>query len=205
MNRKEPRWPMAIFLATAACVLFSACVTLLYYEHAARIQSQEREIVAKQAEYKAEVDQLRSRLLVTTTKVREIETPVTGSRSVCTSVPTFSGFKFGTSQFCTQVPTQSFEKRQVPEAVQVEDPETRRNLDLKLKELEGLSAAALESHEKQVDLKSVVDASKQLLSPLISLIVTIASLVVILSKRYRAESEKWAFGTLGTVLGFWLK
>jgi hypothetical protein len=32
-----------------------------------------------------------------------------------------------------------------------------------------------------------------------------ASLYVILSKRYDQDSLKWAYGTIGTVVGYWLK
>ena len=40
---------------------------------------------------------------------------------------------------------------------------------------------------------------------LISLIALGASLYVILSKKYDADTSKWAFGTAGTVIGFWLR
>ena len=49
------------------------------------------------------------------------------------------------------------------------------------------------------------DMVEYFVRPAISLIVLIAGLFVILSKRYEADQEKWAFGSLGTVLGFWLK
>jgi hypothetical protein len=39
---------------------------------------------------------------------------------------------------------------------------------------------------------------------LISLVALGASLYIILSKRYDADTSKWAFGTAGTVIGFWL-
>ena len=39
----------------------------------------------------------------------------------------------------------------------------------------------------------------------ISLLVLIAALFIILSKQYDGDQQKWAFGTIGTVLGYWLK
>jgi len=39
----------------------------------------------------------------------------------------------------------------------------------------------------------------------LSLIVIGAGLFMILSKRYDASNEHWAYGTVGTVVGFWLK
>jgi len=39
---------------------------------------------------------------------------------------------------------------------------------------------------------------------ILSIIVVAASLYVILSSNYDDGVEKWAFGAIGTVLGFWL-
>lgn len=41
--------------------------------------------------------------------------------------------------------------------------------------------------------------------PLISLIVLLSSLYVILSGNYDESHLKWAFGTIGMILGYWLK
>ncbi|PYE52063.1 hypothetical protein [Deinococcus yavapaiensis] len=45
---------------------------------------------------------------------------------------------------------------------------------------------------------------KFLFTMVISLIVLVSSLFVVLSKRYPADAQKWAFGSLGTVIGYWL-
>jgi hypothetical protein len=42
-------------------------------------------------------------------------------------------------------------------------------------------------------------------SAAVSLIVLLAALWVILSKRYPPKVEHWAYATVGTVLGFWLR
>ncbi|TBW03654.1 hypothetical protein E0E52_14555 [Azotobacter chroococcum] len=39
----------------------------------------------------------------------------------------------------------------------------------------------------------------------VSILVLCSSLFVILSKQYDGESQKWAFGVIGTILGFWLR
>jgi hypothetical protein len=39
----------------------------------------------------------------------------------------------------------------------------------------------------------------------ISAVLLIAALFVILTKRYAAQDKHWAYGALGTVVGFWLK
>jgi hypothetical protein len=38
-----------------------------------------------------------------------------------------------------------------------------------------------------------------------SLVLTTASLFVILSKRYQPKDKHWAYTTIGTILGFWLR
>jgi hypothetical protein len=38
----------------------------------------------------------------------------------------------------------------------------------------------------------------------ITIILLIASLWIILSNRYEADVQKWAFGTMGSIIGFWL-
>ena len=40
---------------------------------------------------------------------------------------------------------------------------------------------------------------------LISLLVLSSSLYIILSGHYDDGSQKWAFGTVGSIMGFWLK
>ena len=38
----------------------------------------------------------------------------------------------------------------------------------------------------------------------ITIILLIASLWIILSNRREADVQKWAFGTMGSIIGFWL-
>jgi len=40
---------------------------------------------------------------------------------------------------------------------------------------------------------------------LVSSVVLAASLYVILSKRYTPQDKHWAYATVGTILGFWLR
>jgi uncharacterized membrane protein (DUF106 family) len=38
----------------------------------------------------------------------------------------------------------------------------------------------------------------------ITLIVLVAALYVVLSRKYATDTEKWAFGTIGLLIGYWL-
>lgn len=46
---------------------------------------------------------------------------------------------------------------------------------------------------------------KRIMQVLISVALLVASLYVILSKEYDSKDKHWAYGTVGTLLGFWLK
>ena len=39
----------------------------------------------------------------------------------------------------------------------------------------------------------------------ISLIVLVAALFIVISKAYEPADKHWAYGSLGTILGYWLK
>jgi len=113
---------------------------------------------------------------------------------------------FGINDLCTETPETRIEYREIQATVTTEDPKAKEVLDTKLQELEKLSAHAVSTQSQQVNLQELVDIFQKLLSPLISLLVSIASLFIIISNKYKADSEKWAFASLGTVLGsIWLK
>lgn len=38
----------------------------------------------------------------------------------------------------------------------------------------------------------------------ITMIVLISTLYVVLSRRYPPDTEKWAFGTIGLLIGYWM-
>src|SRR5262249_44574362 len=46
---------------------------------------------------------------------------------------------------------------------------------------------------------------KALAQIVISAILIVAALFVVLSKRYTPTDKHWAYGTIGTLVGFWLK
>ncbi len=46
---------------------------------------------------------------------------------------------------------------------------------------------------------------KAIMKPVISLALLCTALFVILSERYDPNSKHWAYATVGTITGFWLK
>ena len=85
------------------------------------------------------------------------------------------------------------------------DPGHAEGLNRQLDQLKQASASVEKTGATAVTLEETVKILKQLVSPILSVLVALGSLFVILSKNYDAETQKWAFGSLGTILGFWLK
>ena len=52
---------------------------------------------------------------------------------------------------------------------------------------------------------SLGSSAPALMRVVVSLLVLAAALFIILSKQYDGDQQKWAFGAIGTVLGYWLK
>ena len=46
--------------------------------------------------------------------------------------------------------------------------------------------------------------TREIMQIVISVVILGASLYIILSKKYPADVQKWAYGAIGTVIGFWL-
>jgi len=197
-DESKPRWPILLFIATVLSGGLSTAATLYYYHSTTTLQNQEKELAVKQQQYKTEIEDLKKRVVTTKTITQSIATPVITMRRQCINV-------FGLNGICMDVPESKIEQREFQTTVPTEDPKIKEQLDIKLKELESLSADAVLTQRKQVDWKELVETIRSLVAPIVSILVSMASLFIILSKKYKAESEKWAFGSLGTILGFWLK
>jgi hypothetical protein len=69
----------------------------------------------------------------------------------------------------------------------------------------GRVAAAKAAERRAEDL---LTRRRKLATLVMSIVVSVCalggSLYLILSKSYGSEEEKWAFGTIGTILGYWL-
>jgi len=70
----------------------------------------------------------------------------------------------------------------------------------------GLSHADFYDEEKAFKAsreKSLI--LKQYMQVIISGVLVLAALYVILSNRYSDSEKNWAYATIGTILGFWIK
>lgn len=190
---KSPKWPVWLFVGTILAGLVSAGVTYLYYDFTTEIQEQKDQADRQRAAYEEKIESLKRRLVVPQVVTERIQAPVTTTK--CSSV-------FG-RRVC--VPQVRIESREIKRVVSVPDPAAQRELDEAYRSIQALSQSATKTEEKLVKVEDIRDVIKTIMAPLISLLVIAASLYVILSAKYKADSEKWAFGSIGTIIGFWLK
>jgi hypothetical protein len=48
------------------------------------------------------------------------------------------------------------------------------------------------------------EPERRVMAVLVSLVILVAGLFVVLSGSYKQDTEKWAFGAIGLVIGYWL-
>lgn len=83
------------------------------------------------------------------------------------------------------------------------DPQVQEEIESVKNDISSLANKIQSLSEKKKKIEKLAYLDKETLRGLISLLITIASLFIILSKTYKDESEKWAFGAIGTVMGYW--
>ncbi len=69
----------------------------------------------------------------------------------------------------------------------------------------GIAALAVSGRTRPRAAAVPAGRTPAMMQIVVSVLVLAAGLWVMLSGRYDAEVEKWAAGTIGTVVGFWLK
>jgi hypothetical protein len=187
--------PKILFWGTLVAVIAIAVLSFFYIRAVNQIEADSQKIAQIKADYEKRVQDLKSKLVVEQTKTVKVPSQVVSQN--CTSIGPFH-----TNVCLPQVKTVEQEVQQV---VKVEDPKVRAELDDALAHLKDLSNQNQNAKSLLEDLRPWYEFAQQLMKPLISIIVLIVSLVIILSKRYNADQEKWAFGSLGTIIGVWLK
>lgn len=58
--------------------------------------------------------------------------------------------------------------------------------------------------DKREQLEKPAGVDKDIIRGVLSAVLVLAALFIVLSKRYPEASEKWAFATIGTIIGYWL-
>jgi hypothetical protein len=199
---KTSIWPRALFAATLIAVFSLGLLSLFYFQSLAKLELQSQAITEVRTQYEKRINDLQKKLVIEQTQTVKIPTQVTTQR--CDVKTTILGISIGGSGGLCFPQTQTVD-RDVQQVVKVEDPKIRAELDGALVELKKLSDENIIAKSVVDQLTPYYDLAQKLMKPIISIIVLIASLYIILSNSYKADQEKWAFGSLGTILGFWLK
>ncbi len=193
-------WPKWLFLGTVFLLVAFFLLSIVSLTYVARAQREQVELEDKRAAYEAKVKVLSSQLLIEKVVSETVATPVQYQKCQDIRIPVPFG-KNLKHKVCQ--PAVRMEQREVSKTVEVADPEVQVKLDEADQELERLLKATKRTILKMEDLERVVQIARQFMAPVLSLVVAAVALAIILSRKYSAESEKWAYGTMGTILGFW--
>lgn len=204
MNNKEI-FPKVLFLIAILGLAIIAFVSL----NSRYLQSEiDSEIVAldeQKAEYQATIAQLEKEKA--TREIKFVEKTI-GShpKQHCSQ----SWKKFGVFKIpritceASKMTAQAVTKVKVPVVTETINTEV-------VKQLEALQVSLAEQNEtiselyiKKQKVEKPFGVNKQIVSAAFSFIILVAALFVVLSGKYKTASEKWAFGSLGTILGYWL-
>lgn len=83
------------------------------------------------------------------------------------------------------------------------DPNVKNEVEVVKKEQLAITENIKHLSEKKRKIEKISYLDKESFRGFFSLLIVLSSLYIILSKSYKAESEKWAFGAIGTIIGYW--
>ncbi len=204
MNNKEI-FPKVLFLIAILGFVIIAFISL----NSRYIQSEiENEIIAldeQKAEYQVTITQLEKDKIKHEIKFVE-KTIGSYPKQACSQ----SWRKFGVFKIpritceAPKMAAQAVTKVKVPivtETINTEVVKQLASLQVKLTEQ---NKAITELYEKKQNVEKPFGVNKQVVSAIFSFIILLSALFVVLSGKYKTASEKWAFGAVGTILGYWL-
>lgn len=197
-TKRQASWPRWIFIVTLFGLVLLMAGGLVYYAYGVDLGEQSKELADLRASYDAEINRLEQNKMIENTVSRQVQSPVQVGLD-CIDTGLFGGLVRASG--CAP----RFEMRtiEVKEVVRSEDPTVKSRIEALRAELTTRSEAASKTIERAAWLQKFLP--QQGMKLFLSVLAALASLFVILSKHYEPETEKWAFATMGTVLGYWLK
>lgn len=185
-------WPMWLCIATLLLAAVASVVSYNYRNSAAKLSMQRDAFNQSKAEYDKRIADLGAKTTLHTAGDTGDIVKIPKMAITCTGL--FS---------C--VPKTDFEELNLARAVQGPDVAVKRELDKHRAQVATLSKQVAATGEETKSLEQIDHMIRTVMAPLIGVLVLLASLYVILSGGYRTDGEKWAFGSIGTIIGFWLK
>ena len=185
--------PIALFLVAIGVVATGVALQAWATEAQNDIERQAEAFAAERATIESDLEDLAKRL----------ESPVTEFDTVKTRVP--GEVKCTVKGFVPRCkPTFRTVETKVPRVVGTEiNSEIAAQIDAGKKRIDQIDQTNEELADRSRYLEQLANVDKESFRGLLSLLVLISALIVILSRAYNAESQKWAYGAVGTILGYW--
>lgn len=185
-------FPIVLFALAIVIVLAGVGFRLWSVEIQRDIDTELSELAAAEQRASSQIAQLNTRL-----EKPKIEMAVSTTR-----VPSIKCTTKGFIPKCTT--TYREIRTDVPEVVGTEiDPSVATEIGALRADLKRTTDRIEELTKRKQVVEKVADVDKESIRGLLSLLVLLSALYVILSKSYNSDSQKWAFGAVGTVLGYW--
>lgn len=186
-------WPMWVFIVTLMLAAVASAISYNYRSQVAKFSAQREEFNQSKAAYDkriANLDSITTVLHPAGTTADYIRLPKVDM--TCTNMLSCS-------------PQTKFEELTLARVKEGPTAAVKREVDQHREKVAALSMQVEANGEKAKSLGRIDDMIRSVMTPLISVLVMLASLYVILSGGYKADGEKWAFGSIGTIIGFWFK
>jgi HPt (histidine-containing phosphotransfer) domain-containing protein len=186
-------WPMWLCIATLAFVAIASAISYNYRHSAAELSAQREVFNQSKAAYDKRIASLDGATTILHTAGGNAETIRLPHLEMTCTTP------------LSCAPRPKFEELTLARLKQGPSEAVKRELDEHRQQVAAQSTRVEATGERVKSLGQIDDVIRSIMTPLISVLVTIASLYVILSGSYKDAGEKWAFGSIGTILGFWFK
>jgi hypothetical protein len=197
-TRAMSKLPVALFVISVFGLVFFGWHSYNYLKlrdaqiaAAEFLQKQHSDLVEK-------ISELERKRLVTKVEYSEhvvkVENPSWASHNIIGGLFSLDGKK----------PTKTV-RMKVPKEVKTEDPAVKEEIQTSRKHLQEADSALEKKQEELTVADKIFGIRREIATFVFSLLILLSSLYVILIKKFHQSTEKWAFGSLGTILGYGLK
>jgi hypothetical protein len=71
--------------------------------------------------------------------------------------------------------------------------------------IRGDEPATIDKEGRPISIKQISDLTKLIMQAVVSAAILCCALYIVLSHEYQAQDKHWAYGAMGTILGYWMK
>lgn len=185
-------FPIILFVVAALIVLAGVGLRLWNIQIQHEIEKDVAKLELSKKDYQEQLAVLQGSL----------ERPIIVMEEITTRVPEVKCTTKGLIPKCTT--TFKEVKTKVPVTKGKEtDPVIEKEIEGINSELSKLSYEINSLAERRAKIDNFIDVDKESFRGLLSLLILLSALYVVLARSYGPESQKWAFGAVGTIMGYW--